>query len=134
MAKGVWERRPWLRRAALIPIAVIIAFGVYVCYLRIFGGQTLQQSASPDGRAIAEVNTTGAAGATDTAYKGVMLRSRLNPFRTYVFAGLDYGAQISISWIDSKDLLVSCTGCAKLKGGDLKLDRWRDIAIHYEFR
>jgi hypothetical protein len=71
----------WIR--GFIIVAAILAFTivVYSCYQRVYGGDTIQQAASQDNAVIAEVNTSWGGGATETAYTGVMLRSRRSPFR-----------------------------------------------------
>jgi hypothetical protein len=84
-------------------MAIIATVFAYACYLRIFGGFTLQRIASPDGGVIAEVNTSGLTART--------LRS---------------DGRIR------RNLSITCENCAKLNGGNVKLDRWREVAIHYE--
>jgi hypothetical protein len=47
---------------------------------------------------------------------------------------LDYGADLSIRWIDSRNLLVTCPnsdGKLDFYGGDEA--KWRDVSIHYDF-
>jgi hypothetical protein len=124
----------WTRWCVVAVALLAATVFVYAGCLRIFAGFTLQRIASPDGAVIAEVNTSGAAGATDTTYTGVMLRSRLNPFREYVFGGLDYGVHITAGWTGSRNLLITCEDCTRLSGGNIKLDHWRDVAIRYEIR
>jgi hypothetical protein len=115
-AEGMSPMERLICRCALVVMAIITTIFVYACCLRIFGGVTLQRTASPDGAVIAEVNASGAAGATDTAYLSVRLRDRLNPFREDVFGGLDYGAHITVRWADSRNLSITCGYCTKLQG------------------
>lgn len=123
----------------LLALAALVALGAValMLYGRAFGGNTIQRLSSPDRSAIAEVSSTGAAGATDTDYLSVMLRTRLNPLRRGVFGGLDYGAKLRLSWLGNRDLLITCENCARLGSGQLSPKdmecRWRDVNIHYEF-
>jgi hypothetical protein len=131
-------RVKYLRRAAYVAAGLVLLVGSLMVHGRVSGGQTIQRLPSPDGRVIAEVNLleTSAAEANELR---VLLRTKSNPLRHCVFGGGDYGARLSISWIDSKNLLVKCEDCSmnplifsKLKPPYTKEDRWHDIAIHYD--
>lgn len=126
-------------------LAVICGIAVTLAVVnRFWAGQTLQYSISPDGRSIAECREYKQSSATSTDLKTVELRTRFNPVRHTVLSGLDYGATLSITWIDSRNLLVTCRGCNPL---DLQIrcnnctaldivkreTEWRDVSIKYEW-
>lgn len=75
--------------------------------------------------------------ATDAFYTGVYLRANPRALAHRVFGGLNYGAKLYASWLDSRDLLVTCQDCAKLGTGQLWAKdmecQWHGISIHYEF-
>ena len=113
----------------------------YVLHGRLFEGNIRQYDLSPDGENIAELREYREGSATTTNSATVELRTRLNPFRHIVLDGLDYGADLSVTWTDSRNLLVRCTKCASF---DVKNDvygtvfyvlrkeaRWHDVSIHY---
>lgn len=125
-------RVKWALGCGLALVSIIMSLALGIVYLRTSSGRTLQRLPSPDGGVIAEINTSGFAAATDAYYTGVLLRTRHNPLRHYVFGGLDYGAKIAISWIDSKNLLIQCEECRNLNGGNVREARWHDIMIHYD--
>jgi len=54
----------------------------------------------------------------------------LNPFKHVVFGGLDYGATIRISWVDSMNLIVTCERCENLDQ-KVKEQQWKTVSIHY---
>jgi len=113
--------------------------------------------ASPDGKYISQVRTSDTGSAVDVDYISVDLQPRWNPFRHEIFGGLDSGAQLTIPWLDSQNLLITCTKCDNLgqeylgeKGESIepehrlstcagcgtpryayKEDKWHDITIHY---
>ena len=123
-----------LRRGAAILIASLIALSGLVLYIRLFAGDVRQRLVSPDGMVIAEVRTLDFAAATDGPNTAIELRTKNNPFRHSVFSGLDYGAKITVSWIDAKSLLVRCEDCAKLSYGNTRQDKWHEIEIHYDLQ
>lgn len=110
-------------------------------YGRLFYGNIRQYSISPDGKNIAEWREYHQSSATTTDLTTVELRSRVNPFRHTILAGLDYGADLSVSWLDQRNLLVRCTKCTNFDikcdkcGGPLYVRRkdtgWRDVSVHY---
>ena len=87
---------------------------------------------SPDSKYIAEYRLYKHGGATSTDTKAVQVRTKLNPFRHTLVDALDYGADLSITWIDSRNLLITCPE----SGGKLdfygKDTNWREISIHYD--
>ena len=123
----------WAVGCAIALASVVIACALVLFYFRTSSGRILQRLPSPDNSVIAEVDKDGSdAAATDTFYTGVALRTRRNPIRYYVFGGLDYGANITVSWLDSNNLLIKCEQCSKLNGGNMKKYTWRKIVIHYD--
>jgi hypothetical protein len=115
---------------------------LYFLYGAFLGGEVRQYQPSPDGRNIAEYREYRQGGATSTNLSTVELRTRFNPLRHTVLAGLDYGAKLSLSWMNSQNLLVSCNGCDPrnlvIRCNDCtsldivkKESRWRDVFIHY---
>lgn len=129
----------WLRRAAWSVGGLALLIGSLRVYENVFGGHTRQRLPSPDGRVIAEVSSSDDAPAIDLNYLCVLLRSRFDPLRRCVFGGGDLGARLSVSWIDSKNLLIKCEDCSmnplinsKLAPPYTKESRWHDIAIHYD--
>jgi hypothetical protein len=95
-------------------------------------GEVREYRISPDGKYIAQCRFYRESSATTTDVKTVEIRTRLNPFRRRVVDGLDYGADLSITWIDSRNLLVTCQN----SGGKLdfyrKETKWHDVSIHYD--
>jgi hypothetical protein len=116
-------------------VAVVLIFG------RLFAGQIRQWEVSPDQKNIAECRVYNTSSATSSDLSTVQLRTRFNPFRHTVLSGLDYGAKLSIAWIDSKNLVVECGNCGGFEtkcdtcGDSLyivkKETRWHDVTIHY---
>jgi hypothetical protein len=130
-------RRKWWRRAGWVASVLVL---LYVLYGALLGGVTGQRLSSPGGRAVARTHWSGGAGATDANYVCVSLRTWYSPLWHCVFGGLDYGTELSISWLDSKHLLVRCGGCNKDPQFSLKLgpplireNQWRDVTVRYEF-
>jgi hypothetical protein len=122
----------WTRR--LLP-AVLVGFLAIPCflllYVRVFPSGIQQRVSSPDGQAVAEQILLRPLTTLDTVQTTVQLRTKLNPFRHTVFAGLNYGAEVTISWIDSRNLLVKCVKCTNLNVLRRE-DNWRYVTIHYE--
>jgi hypothetical protein len=123
------------------PLRKYLLFGVLICCvallilwlrIRLNGGELLDYKVSPDGKYIAEYRLYKQSGATTTDDKAVQVRTKLNPFRHTLVDALDYGADLSITWIDSRNLLITCPE----SGGKLdfygKDTNWREISIHYE--
>ena len=86
---------------------------------------------SPDGKTIAEIRLLGSATALDVDQTTVQLRSRFFPFRHTVFAGLQYGGQLKISWLGTNELLVKCAHCKDIDVRAMER-RWRGVTIEYE--
>ena len=100
--------------------------------IRLDDGKVLEYEVSPDGKYVAEYSLYNQTSATTTNLKVVKIRTRLNPFSHTILDALDYGADLSIKWIDARNLLVSCPesgGKLDFYGKDTK---WRDIAVHYD--
>jgi hypothetical protein len=123
-AFGYW------RSTRLIAVFVV-AFVIIAFCLRVIPEGSGQRPASPDGRVIAYsvLNTTSTAMDADASW--IELRTRFTPFRHTVFGGLNYGADVTVSRIDSRNLLIRCAKYNKLdiKGKEAK---WHGISIHYE--
>ena len=149
---------PILRRTSVKILAgIIVTVCFFWLYLQLVSGHALQHLTSPDGKYIGQVRTSETGSAVDVDYISVDLQPRWNPFRHEVFGGLDGGTHLTISWMDSQNLLITCTECNNLgqtyigeKGESIqpenrfstcakcgtpryahKEDKWRDITIHY---
>jgi hypothetical protein len=129
----VMER--WVDRLSrlqiLLPLVLFVGLSAWIIYPRVSSADVTLRAISPDGGTTAEVDTSKGGGATEAAYTGVRLRSRFNPFRHYVFGGLDYGAKVTLSWTDSRNLIIKCQNCEKLDIKDEEHD-WRGVRIHYD--
>lgn len=114
---------------------------VVILWIRIFAGETLQYTPSPDGENIAEYRRYKQSSATTTDLITIELRSRFNPIRHTVLSGLDYGATFSLNWRDSRNLIVGCQGCnpanLTVRGAPTafaavkKEERWNGVSILY---
>jgi hypothetical protein len=134
-------KRVSIRLALVIPLAVALAFVAYGLHGRLFEGDIRQYQVSPDWKNIVEVREYHQSSATSTDLITVELRTRANPFRRTVLGGLDYGADLSVKWIDSRNLLVRCTKCGSFNVRDdtygsilyvlEKETTWHDVSIHY---
>ena len=89
----------------IVVIAPLLALWLY---LPLFSGEVRDYKVSPDGKYIAEYRLYKQSGATTTDDKAVQVRTKLNPFRHTLVDALDYGADLTIRWIDSRNLLVTC--------------------------
>lgn len=129
------------QRIVLAVLSLVAVAGIYVLQVRFFGGDLRQYELSPDAKKIAQVREYDQSSATTTNLISVELRTKFNPFRHTVLAGLDYGAEISVTWVDSRNLLVRCIKCSSF---DVKCDscgsalyvvgkdtKWRDVSIQY---
>jgi hypothetical protein len=135
-----------VRGALAILLATVVIFAADVFYGRFFEGTIRQYQTSPDGSKVAEYREYGqSGGATSTDLSTVELRTRLNPIRHTVLAGLDYGGKLTITWIDSQNLLITCYGCTprnllvpctNCTSLDImrKEATWRDVSIRYVIR
>jgi hypothetical protein len=119
----------------------VVLLAAFIIYQGFFLGEVRDYRVSPNGEYIAEWRVYGQGAATSTDLSTVQLKTRINPFRRRVLTGLDYGAQISLIWVDSKTLVVQCGGCG---GFEIKSDAcgnalyvvgkensWRDVQIRY---
>ena len=93
-------------------------------------GYVLQHSASPDKKTIVEIRGYDNVVATDMYSLRVELRRTLNPFRHTAFSGLNYGAKLSVSWVDATHLGVACVDCQNFRIDTLE-HQWNGISIHY---
>ena len=124
--------RRYLRYA--VPVLALLALVGIWLYVRLFSGQVLACKASTDGKYVAEYRfyyQTG--GATVTHLKGVEIRTRFNPLRHTIIDALDYGGDLTVNWIDSRNLLITCPnsgGKLDFYGGDKT--SWHDVTIHYD--
>jgi len=121
----------WLRWLLIFPVCLVLGVGLLIAYFRIFSGRVLQSAQNPDGTVTAEVLASDSAAATDVEYLGVILKTRFDPIRHYVFAGSNYGANIQISWINDHVLLIHCDHCEKLEGGNILERKWHQVTICY---
>ena len=122
------NRISWLQ--ICLPAALILGAASLVIWGRVTSKGVRERSISPDHGTIAEVARTEGGGATEAYFIGVQLRSRLNPFKHVVFGGLDYGATVRISWVDSMNLIVTCERCENLDQ-KVKEQQWKTVSIHY---
>lgn len=118
-----------------------ILFGVLICFValpslwlrfRLDGGKLLDYKVSPDGKYVAEYHFYYQGGATVTSLKTVEIHTKINPFRHDIIDALDYGADLSVRWLDSRNLLITCPesgGRLDFYGRDTK---WHEISIHYD--
>jgi hypothetical protein len=114
-----------------IGLIAILAFGaLLLVYGKFFSGEVLQLQRSPDGKMIAEVRNYGTA-ATDAFQTSIELRHAMSPFRESVLFGSNYGAEFSLEWRDSSNLIVKCIGCQHLNVS-LRKETWDNVTIHYE--
>jgi hypothetical protein len=130
-----------LRRIFKFFFAGAVLLAALIFHLGFFSGKIRDYRVSPDGEYIAEWRVYDQGGATSTDLSTVQLKSRFSPFQRTVLTGLDYGAQISLIWVDSKTLVVQCGGCG---GFEIKCDAcgdalyvvaketsWHDVKIRY---
>lgn len=122
----------WFRIPLVFLGCLVLGLGLLIGYGRAFSGQVRQYAANPSGTLNAEVIAdNGLAAATDAGTLGVTLKTWFNPFRHYVFVGSDYGAQITISWISDRVLLIRCEHCEKLKTGKVPERKWHQVTVCY---
>jgi hypothetical protein len=124
-------------RKSSVTVAVILA--LIFLYGRLFAGKILQYQASPDQQNIAEWRIYEESSATTTDLSAIELKTRFWPFRHTVLSGLDYGAKISVDWVNSTTLVIRCANCG---GFEVKCDncalyivrketKWHNVLIHY---
>ncbi|MFZ0296137.1 MAG: hypothetical protein WAL52_21175 [Candidatus Sulfotelmatobacter sp.] len=129
------------RRVLKVFVGAAVVFGLLIGYMRFSSGKIRGYEISPDGRYVAEWRVYDQHSATTTDFGAVQLRERSSPFRRTVLSGLDYGAQISLVWTDSENLVVQCGRCGAFQikcdtCGDAlyvvaKETGWRNVKIHY---
>jgi hypothetical protein len=100
-----------------------VILAVSIISARLFSGRVRQSVVSPDGKYVAECRDF-------RDLSTVQLRTRLNPFR-HTVVSLQDDAGLSVTWIDSKNLLVDCQKCGELFATVEKETSWHDVAIHY---
>lgn len=71
------------RLQIVLPLGLVLGLVFLFVYPRVSSPNKKQEAISPDHNVIAEVSILEGHGATDTAYTGVRLHSRFNPFRQY---------------------------------------------------
>lgn len=119
----------------------VVAFALFVLYLRLFSGKTYFQTVSPDKEYTAQWREyCSFAAATDSCIDSIELKGHYNPFRHIVFQALRLGRP-SINWLNSRTLVVDCPHCGnfivKCATCDaqpyiLGMDyRWHDVTISY---
>ena len=116
---------------------ILIVTLPYVLMKSCTGGKTLQQLSSPDGHAIALVVRSQTASAVDSDIVSVIIRSRWNPLFDHLFSGVDRGAKIKLSWLDSHHLFVTCEECFRLERSPLDdppVRHWNDVTIDYDIQ
>ena len=97
----------------------------------LLGCAKLQQSStSPDGKVIAEVLQSRSATATDANATYIKLHDREHATPDSVLEGTYYDATITISWLDSKTLVVKCDKCTDDETR-LQEKQWHGILIQY---
>jgi hypothetical protein len=129
------------RRILKIFAGVTLLLGILITYLAFFSGRIRAYEISPDGRYVAEWREYDQSSATTTNLSTVQIRTRYSPFRRWVLRGLDYGAEFSLIWIDSNDLVVQCGSCGGFEVKcstcldglyvERKESSWRDVHIRY---
>jgi hypothetical protein len=113
----------------------LVSWMVLLCCMSSSCSATVEQVAtSPDGKVAAEVLQGNSAGATDANSTYVELRERGSSTSDHVLEGMYYGARVTVSWIDSRTLLVQCDACGSDSVTRLQEEKWRDISIRFEMR
>ena len=112
-----------LRRPLKATLMLAAILAVFALYFLLFSGSVRQTETSPDGRNVAECREYG-------DQSTVQLRSRFSPFRHTVLSSL-YDAGLTVTWVDSRNLLVRCKRCRELFVIGDKETQWHDISIHY---
>lgn len=110
----------------------LVAFAVVVLLWRIFAGKVEQRFTSPDDKVVAEVREYNFRPATEPTEIRVQVRDRFHVMSGHtVFDGLTSGAEVKISWIDSRTLLIRCVTCNQFQTVS-KEEHWGPISIQYE--
>jgi aspartyl aminopeptidase len=89
---------------------------------------------SPDGNVTAEVISSTEAAATDANTTYIKVHEKYSSSKYIIFGGANYGAEITVSWIDSRNLTVVCENCSALQRRVKDEDKWHKISIHYDLR
>jgi len=115
-------RLPFRRiiKAALLLILIVAAS---LTFARLFSGKVRQSATSPDGKYVADCREF-------RDFSTVQIGPKFNPFR-HTVVDLLYDAGLSVTWIDSKNLLIDCQKCGELYANVKKDSRWRDVSIYY---
>ncbi|MHB8487429.1 MAG: hypothetical protein ACYDCM_17080 [Candidatus Acidiferrales bacterium] len=123
-------KRKWFHYFLKLAVGFVFLLVLMGLYLRFFSGRRQQLVSSPDGAVIAEVRLYRGVSAMDAPEDAVEVRTKFNPFRHTVFFALNYGGDVSISWLNSHHLLVTCINSKNLTVYT-KQQKWKDITIHY---
>lgn len=122
----------WIRGLLVVCLIFLVAVTSFLVYAWTSSGRVVQRTVNPTGNVIAEVIDGEFAAATDVGSLNVILKTKFNPVRHYVFGGSNYGAQIRISWIGPNVLLIRCQHCEKLQGGNILEQKWHQVTICYD--
>lgn len=98
------------------------------------GCTKLQQTAtSPAGKVVADVLQSRSAAATDANATYIKLHDKEHPTPDSVLEGTYYDAAITISWADSKTLVVECDKCTTDETR-LRENQWHSVVIQYRMQ
>lgn len=128
---------PFFRGSATLKWAVrtilgVLALTIVVFIWHVFAGTVGERLTSPDKRVVAEVRNYTFRPATEAVETAVQVGYRFHlGNRHTIFDGLNYGAEIKISWIDPRTLLVRCVPCNSFRIL-VKEQRWGPVSIQYE--
>jgi hypothetical protein len=124
-----------LKRITLKRIMVVICRCCPIGLIFLLSGcEKIEEAViSPDGKITAEVVSSTSAGATDVNTTYIEIHEK-HGSKHIVFGGSNYGAEITVSWIDSKNLTVVCQNCSALQRRVKDEDKWHNISIHYDMR
>jgi hypothetical protein len=120
-------------RVLLVVVACCTLPVILLICARLLSGTLQQYSPSPDGARIAQVRVFKNAGATDANIRAVQMKKEFHLFRHTVFEGGDYGATISVRWLDANRLLITCVNC-KAFNVFRQETSWDDVAITYDLQ
>lgn len=122
--KGKWS---------LARIIGCAATGVIFLAWGALSGNVEQRSTSPDERVIAEVRQYTFTPATEAAQTRVEVRSRFGLFNHTVFEGPNYGADVQISWVNSKTLRIKCVNSNNFRTVSTE-QQWGPVSIEYDMQ
>jgi hypothetical protein len=112
-----------LRLSLKVTLVLAVILSAFALYLLLFSGRIRKSETSPDGKNVAECTEYG-------DQSTVQLRSRFSPFRHTVLSSL-YDAGLTVTWIDSRNLLVRCQRCGEMSVIGATETQWHDISIQY---